>query len=47
MTAPINLSIGLPDFDVSEPVQAAAMEAIRSGKNQYTVTHGNLTVHMP
>jgi aspartate aminotransferase/aminotransferase len=40
MTDPINLSIGLPDFDVSEPVKVAVIEAIRSGKNQYTVTQG-------
>jgi aspartate aminotransferase/aminotransferase len=40
MTDPINLSIGLPDFDVSEPVKAAAIEAIRAGRNQYTVTQG-------
>ena len=40
MKDPINLSIGLPDFDVAEPVKAAAIEAIRSGKNQYTVTQG-------
>ncbi len=37
---PINLSIGLPDFDVAGPVKAAAIEAIRSGKNQYTLTQG-------
>ena len=40
MKDPINLSIGLPDFDVAEPVKAAAIEAIRAGKNQYTVTQG-------
>jgi aspartate aminotransferase/aminotransferase len=40
MKDPIDLSIGTPDFDVSEPVKAAAIEAIRSGKNQYTVTQG-------
>ena len=38
MKDPINLSIGLPDFDVAGSVKAAAIEAIRSGKNQYTVT---------
>ena len=37
---PINLSIGLPDFDVADPVKAAAIAAIRSGKNQYTLTQG-------
>lgn len=40
MTAPINLSIGLPDFDVPEPIKEAACEAIRSGHNAYTVTMG-------
>jgi aspartate aminotransferase/aminotransferase len=40
MKDPINLSIGLPDFDVAEPVKAAAYEAIRAGKNQYSVTQG-------
>ena len=40
MKDPINLSIGLPDFDVAGSVQAAAIEAIRSGKNQYTLTEG-------
>jgi aspartate aminotransferase/aminotransferase len=40
MKDPINLSIGLPDFDCAEPVKAAAIEAIRAGKNQYTVTQG-------
>jgi aspartate aminotransferase/aminotransferase len=40
MKDPINLSIGLPDFDVSEPVKSAAIEAIHSGKNNYTVTQG-------
>lgn len=37
---PINLSIGQPDFDVPEPVKDAAVEAIRSGFNRYTVTQG-------
>jgi aspartate aminotransferase/aminotransferase len=40
MKDPINLSIGLPDFDVGEVAKAAAIEAIRAGKNQYTVTQG-------
>lgn len=40
MKSPINLSIGLPDFDVAEPVKAAAIDAIRLGHNQYTVTMG-------
>jgi aspartate aminotransferase/aminotransferase len=37
---PVNLSIGLPDFDVPGPIQDAAVEAIRSGANQYTLTMG-------
>jgi aspartate aminotransferase/aminotransferase len=37
---PVNLSIGQPDFDVPEPVKAAAIEAVRAGKNRYTVTQG-------
>lgn len=40
MTDPINLSIGLPDFDVDAPVKAAAVEAIEEGFNAYTVTQG-------
>jgi aspartate/methionine/tyrosine aminotransferase len=40
MKDPINLSIGLPDFDVAEPVKAAAIDAIRGGFNAYTVTQG-------
>ena len=37
---PVNLSIGQPDFDVPEPVKARAIEAIREGRNKYTVTQG-------
>ncbi len=37
---PINLSIGQPDYDVPEPVKEAAIEAIRAGKNRYTLTQG-------
>ena len=40
MKDPINLSIGLPDFDVADPVKAAAIEAIERGHNAYTVTQG-------
>lgn len=40
MTDPINLSIGQPDFDVPQPVQDAAVEAIRSRKNGYALTQG-------
>ena len=37
---PINLSIGQPDFDVPTEVQDAAVDAIRSGKNAYSLTQG-------
>lgn len=37
---PVNLSIGQPDFDVPEPVKAAAHQAIDSGRNAYTLTQG-------
>jgi aspartate aminotransferase/aminotransferase len=40
MKDPINLSIGLPDFDVAGPVKAAAIEAIEQGHNAYTITQG-------
>src|SRR5215468_4892727 len=37
---PVNLSIGQPDFDVPEPIKAAARTAIDRGFNGYTVTQG-------
>ena len=37
---PVNLSIGQPDFDVPEPIKAAAHAAIDQGHNGYTVTQG-------
>lgn len=37
---PINLSIGQPDFDVPDDIQAAAIDAIREGKNAYSPTQG-------
>ena len=40
MTDPINLSIGLPDFDVPDPVKQAACDAIWKGHNAYTPTQG-------
>ena len=40
MKDPINLSIGLPDFDVPEVVKAAAVDAIQKGQNRYTPTQG-------
>ena len=40
MKDPINLSIGLPDFDVPEVAKNAAIESIRAGQNRYTQTQG-------
>ena len=40
MKDPINLSIGLPDFDVPEPAKEAAIAAIRAGHNRYSQTQG-------
>src|SRR3954468_5029943 len=40
MKDPINLSIGLPDFDVPEPAKEAAIASIREGHNRYTQTQG-------
>ncbi|CAN5181206.1 aminotransferase class I/II-fold pyridoxal phosphate-dependent enzyme [soil metagenome] len=40
MKNPINLSIGLPDFDVPDAVKECAIAAIRGGKNRYTLTAG-------
>ena len=40
MKDPINLSIGLPDFDVPDAAKAAAIEAIEGGFNAYTPTQG-------
>src|SRR3954453_11550417 len=37
---PITPSIGLPDFDVPEPIKEAAIAGIRNGRNRYTVTQG-------
>ncbi len=45
MKDPINLSIGQPDFDVPDTVKDAAIEAIRGGKNRYTVTQGLPALH--
>ena len=36
MVDPINLSIGLPDFDVPDSIKEAAISAIREGQNAYT-----------
>src|SRR5947207_9275557 len=40
MKDPINFSIGQPDFDVPGPIKDACIDAIRAGKNAYTVTQG-------
>jgi aspartate aminotransferase/aminotransferase len=40
MKDPINLSIGLPDFDVPPAAKAAAIESINKGFNRYTPTQG-------
>jgi aspartate aminotransferase/aminotransferase len=40
MKDPINLSIGLPDFDVPDPVKEAAIDSIKRGDNRYTQTQG-------
>jgi aspartate/methionine/tyrosine aminotransferase len=40
MKDPINLSIGQPDFDVPDQVREACIQAIRSGKNSYSLTQG-------
>jgi aspartate/methionine/tyrosine aminotransferase len=37
---PVNLSIGVPHFDVPEIAKEAAIQAIRRGENAYTVTQG-------
>jgi aspartate aminotransferase/aminotransferase len=37
---PVNLSIGLPDFDVPDVVKTAAIESILAGQNRYTQTQG-------
>ncbi len=40
MADPINLSIGQPDFAVPESIQQAAIDAIRSNRNGYSLTQG-------
>lgn len=40
MKDPINFSIGQPDFDVPEEIKNACIDAIRAGKNAYTLTQG-------
>lgn len=41
---PINLSIGLPDYDVPDSIKKLGFEAIEAGKNRYTQTGGNLAL---
>ena len=40
MTNPVNFSIGQPDFDVPDVLKEAAVKAIRSGQNKYSITAG-------
>ncbi len=40
MKDPVNLSIGLPDFDVPDVIKEAAIDSIRKGYNRYTQTQG-------
>ena len=40
MKDPINFSIGQPDFDVPDELKQVAIEAIKHGKNKYTITAG-------
>jgi len=40
MKDPIDLSLGLPDFDVPSEVKKGAIEAIKKGLNRYTPTTG-------
>jgi aspartate/methionine/tyrosine aminotransferase len=37
---PVNLSIGVPHFDIAPAVKAAAVRAIERGENAYTMTQG-------
>lgn len=37
---PINLSIGLPDFDMPDLLKETAVKAIHEGMNRYTLTQG-------
>src|SRR3972149_11149718 len=40
LSDPINLSLGQPAFDVPANIRQAAVDAIQSRKNGYTVTQG-------
>lgn len=37
---PVNLSIGLPDFDVPDIIKESAYKAMKDGHNRYTLTQG-------
>ena len=41
MKDPVNFSIGQPDFDVPDPIKAAAVDAISGGCNSYSQTAGD------
>jgi len=41
LKSPIDLSIGQPDFDVPDAAKDRAIDAIRKGRNRYTVTQGD------
>ncbi|MCD4831319.1 MAG: aminotransferase class I/II-fold pyridoxal phosphate-dependent enzyme [Anaerohalosphaeraceae bacterium] len=41
MKDPVNLSIGLPDFDVPDALKQVAIGAIEQGQNRYSVTSGS------
>ncbi|MCG3137281.1 MAG: Aspartate aminotransferase [Phycisphaerae bacterium] len=40
LTDPIDFSIGQPDYDVPLPIKQAAIQAIQSGRNGYTLSQG-------
>jgi len=40
LTDPIDLSIGMPHFDVPQPIKDSAIAAIQGGQNRYTPTQG-------
>ena len=41
LKAPINMSIGQPDFEVFDDIKRAAIQSIQSGFNTYTPTQGD------
>lgn len=45
MKDPVDFSLGQPDFDAPESVKLAAVEALKSGRNRYTVTAGIPELH--